>query len=237
MSSQIAMSQFWGTGGGFAGGLGGFGCGGQVQHFGSECYQPKTGQGVVICVAQGSSQYTNAGYFGDYGAYLAVDGQLSPGNSGFYHSNLEGYPWLKIMLRKPDNSDYEPQDITRLVIYQRCDANELYHRTAFEIKWSEEPGSGDISKEVFPSPRLVGGKYCATTNQVFFTGGTQFTVLCQPKAVAVKEIFISKTTLHSHGNGWPGFAGNQWNSYTGSAPAQNSAWPVAFLMINEVTLY
>ena len=162
---------------------------------------------------------------------------MSPGNSGFYHSNLEGYPWLKIQLRKPDNTDYEPQDITRLVIYQRCDANELYHRTAFEIKWSEEPGSGDFSKEVVASPRLVGGKYCATTNQVFFTGGTQFTVLCQPKAVAVKEIFISKTTLHSHGNGWPGFAGNQWNSYTGSAPAQNSAWPVAFLMINEVTLY
>ena len=194
-------------------------------------------QFCVFNLAQGSSQYANAPFFGDYGAYLAVDGQLSPGNSGFYHSNLEGYPWLKIQLRKPDNSDYEPQDITRLVIYQRCDANELYHRTAFEIKWSEEPGSGDFSKEVVPSPRLVGGKYCATTNQVFFTGGTQFTVLCQPKAVAVKEIFISKTTLHSHGNGWPGFAGNQWNSYTGSAPAQNSAWPVAFLMINEVTLY
>ena len=52
MSSQIAMSQFWGTGGGFAGGFGGFGCGGQVQHFGSECYQPKTGQGVVICVGK-----------------------------------------------------------------------------------------------------------------------------------------------------------------------------------------
>ena len=52
MSSQIALSQFWGTGGGFAGGFGGFGCGGQVQHFGSECYQPKTGQGVVVCVGK-----------------------------------------------------------------------------------------------------------------------------------------------------------------------------------------
>jgi len=231
-SSHIAIGQYFGTGGGF----GGFGCGGQVQHFGSECYQPKTGQGVVVCVAQGSSQYTNAPFFGDYGSYLAVDGQLSPGNSGFYHSNLEGYPWLKIQLRKPDNSDYEPQDITRVVIYQRCDANELYHQTAFEIKWSEDVTDAP-AKAVIPTPRLVGGKYCATTRQVFFTGGTQFTVICQPKAVAVQEIYISKTTLHSHGNGWPGFAGNQWNSYTGSAPAQNSAWPVAFLMINEVTLY
>ena len=52
MSSQIALSQFWGTGGGFAGGFGGFGCGGQVQHFGAECYQPKTGQGVVVCVGK-----------------------------------------------------------------------------------------------------------------------------------------------------------------------------------------
>ena len=72
---------------------------------------------------------------------------------------------MKIQLRKPDNSDYEPQDITRLVIYQRCDANELYHSTAFEIKWSEDPDSGDITKGVFPSPRLVGGKYLQLPNR------------------------------------------------------------------------
>ena len=160
---------------------------------------------------------------------------MSPGNSGFYHSNLEPYPALRIQLRKPDNSDFEPKDVNRVEIFQRCDANELYHQTAFDIKWTDDPT--DNSKAVIPSPRLVGGKYCATTRQVFFTGGTQFTVMCQPKAVAAKDLYISKTTLHSHGNEWPGYAGNQWNSYTGSAPAQNSAWPVAFLMINEVTLY
>ena len=186
--------------------------------------------------AEGSSVYANAGYFGNYGAWQAVDGQLSPGNSGFYHSNLQGYPWLKIQLRKPDNTDFEPKEITRIDVFQRCDANELYHQTAFEIKYSEDVTDAP-AKAVIPTPRLVGGKYCATTQQVFFTGGTKFTVVCRPKTAAAQEIYIGKTTMHSHGNGWSGFAGNQWNSYTGNAPAQNSAWPVAFLMINEITLY
>ena len=186
--------------------------------------------------ATSSSVYANAGYFGAYNPYLAVDGQLSPGNSGFFHSNLEPYPWLRIQIQKPDNSAPEPKDVSRVVIYQRCDANELYHQTAFEVKWSEDVTDAP-AKAVIPTPRLVGGKYCGTTRQVFFTGGTQFTLLCSPTAAAAQEIWISKTTLHSHGNGWPGYNGNQWNSYTGSAPAQNSNWPVAFLMINEVVLY
>ena len=183
----------------------------------------------------GSSVYTNAGYFGDYNAYLACDGSLSPGNSGFYHSNLEPYPALRIQLRKPDNSDFEPQTVNRVEIFQRCDANELYHQTAFDIKWSEDPT--DNSKAVIPSPRLVGGKYCGNTRQTFFTGGTKFLVPCAVPAAACKEVWIQKTTLHSHGNGWPNYNGNQWNSYSGNAPAQNSNWPVAFLMINEVVLY
>ena len=45
---QSVFGQFYGTGGGYAGY--GFGCGQQVQHFGSECYQPETGKGTVVCV-------------------------------------------------------------------------------------------------------------------------------------------------------------------------------------------
>ena len=188
-----------------------------------------------ILLATGSSVYANVGYFGDYNAYLATDGQLSPGNSGFYHSNLEPYPALRIELRKPDNSDFEPKDVSRVEIYQRCDANELYHQTAFDIKWTDDPT--DPAKAVVPSPRLVGGKYCSTTRQTFFTGGTKFIVACAVPAAAAKQIWIQKITLHSHGGGWPNYNGNPYNSYSGNAPAQNSNWPVAFLMINEVVLY
>ena len=68
-------------------------------------------------LATGSFVYTNVPFLGDYGAYYAVDGQLSHGNSGFFHSDLEGYPWLKIQLKLPDNSDFEPQDTIRVVTY------------------------------------------------------------------------------------------------------------------------
>ena len=146
---------------------------------------------------------------------------------------MEPYPSLRIQLRKPDDTDFEPKPITRVVIYQRCDANELYNRTDFEVKISEDPA--DAAKAVVPGPKLIGGLYCGRTSQTFFTGGTQFTVPCVAPAstTAAKQVWIRITTLHSHGGGWPNFAGNQWNSYTGNAPAQN----VAFLMINEVTLY
>ena len=125
------------------------------------------------------------------------------------------------------------KDVSRVEIFQRCDANELYHQTAFEVRWTDDVAANPV----VPSPRLVLGKICGTTRQYFFTGSTKFLVQCAVKAVAAKEVWITKTTLHSHGNGWPGYNGNQWNSYTGNTPAQNSAWPVAFLMINEVTLY
>ena len=188
---------------------------------------------VLYCIqGTGSSTYQNAGYFGDYRAFLAVDGQLSPGNSGFYHSNLETYPWLKIDIRKPDDSDYEPQTINRVQIYQRCDANEIYHQTNFEVRANDgNPGT------VYGSPRLVGGKFCGTYRAWFPTGGTSFTVPCPTPIASAKEVWIQNTTLHSHGGGWPNYGGGQWNSYTGNAPAQNSNWPVAFLMINEVVLY
>jgi len=230
--------QFGGFGGGGFGGFGGYGgCGSYVPTIGNECYQPKTGQGEVVCVAQGSSTYRNNGYYGDYNAYQAVDGQLAPGNSGFYHSNLEPYPTLRIQFRKPDNSDFEPIDLSRVVIYQRCDANELYHQTQFEIRYTTKKDMDD-GLGVYPSPRLVGGKICATTSQVFFTGGTQFTVPCIGGPIKdVVEIWIQKTTLHSQGAGWPNYNGNRWNSYSGNAPAQNSNWPVSFLMINEVVVY
>ena len=104
------------------------------------------------------------------------------------------------------------------------------------FKYSEDVTDAP-AKAVIATPRLVGGAYCSNTRQVFFTGGTKFTVFCFEKTKPAKEIYISKTTLHSHGNGWPGFNGNQWNSYTGNAPAQNSPWPVAVVMINEITLY
>ena len=71
-----------------------------------------------LLLAYGSSVYRNQGYNGDYNAYLATDGQLSPGNSGFFHSNLEPYPALQIQLRKPDNSDYEAKDVNRVEIYK-----------------------------------------------------------------------------------------------------------------------
>jgi len=233
---QSVYGQFFGGGGStFGGGFNGFGCGSYLPTVGNECYQPETGKGTVVCVATGSSVYANVGYYGDYNAYLATDGNLSPGNSGFYHSNLEPYPALRIELRKIDNSDYEPKDVARVEIYQRCDANELYHRTTFDIKWTDDPT--DPAKAVVPSPRLVGGKYCGNTQQTFFTGGTKFIVPCAVPAAAAKQIWIQKTTLHSQGNGWPNYNGNQWNSYSGNAPAQNSNWPVAFLMINEVVLY
>ena len=47
-SSQVILGQFWRIGEG----AGGYGCEGQVQHFGSECYQPKTGKGVLVCVGK-----------------------------------------------------------------------------------------------------------------------------------------------------------------------------------------
>ena len=188
-------------------------------------------------LATGSSTYRHAPFYGIYEAYTAVDGQLAPGNSGFYHSTLEPYPWLKIEFVKPDQVTAEPKDVARVEIYQRCDANELYHRTDFEVKISEDPT--DPAKAVTPTPKLIGGLYCGRTSQTFFTGGTQFTVPCIAPASTTdaKEVYIQKTTLHSHGGGWPNYAGNQWNSYTGNAPAQNSNWPVCFLMINEIVLY
>lgn len=45
---QSVFGQFYGTGGGYAGY--GFGCGQQVQHFGSKCYFAETGKGTVACV-------------------------------------------------------------------------------------------------------------------------------------------------------------------------------------------
>ena len=134
---------------------------------GYQCYQPKTGRGEVVCNAKGSSVYQNNGYFGDYGAYLAVDGQLSPGNSGFYHSNLEPYPSLQIQFLKPDLSDYEPVDVNRVVIYMPCDSNELYRQTNFEVRWTADP-AGDPIKH---TPRLHGGKMCRTTTRRIFAGG------------------------------------------------------------------
>ena len=157
---------------------------------------------------------------------------MSPGNSGFYHSTLEPYPALKIwFVDATQVTAVAAKDIARVEIYQRCDANELYHRTNFEIRTSEAGG------DIYPAPRLVGGKICASTAQGFTSGGTKFVVPCAAPPQKAKEVWIQKTTLHSHGGGWPGFNGNRWNSWTGSAPAQNSNNPVAFLMINEVVFY
>ena len=168
--------------------------------------------------AQGSSVYMRAPYFGDYSAYWAVDGQLSPGNSGFYHSSLEPYPSLKISFVKADQITPVDTGITlnRVEIYQRCDANELYHHTSFEIRGAHSPG------EIYRSPELVGGEICATTTQGFATGGIKFTVACTSPLENITEVWIQKTNLHSHGAGWPGFNGNRWNSWSGNSAAKNT---------------
>lgn len=133
---------------------------------------------------------------------------------------------------KPDLSDFEPKDITRVHVYQRCDANELYHQTGFDIRVNDgDPGT------VYPAPRLIGGKVCGTRTFGFFFGGTSFTVPCAAKIPAAKEVWIQKTTLHSHGAGWPNYGNGQWNGWNPGSPAQNSNVPAAFLMINEVVLY
>ena len=47
---QNAYAQ-WGSGG-FGGGWNGFGCGAYLPTIGSECYQPETGKGTVVCVCK-----------------------------------------------------------------------------------------------------------------------------------------------------------------------------------------
>ena len=125
---------------------------------------------------------------------------------------------MKIDLKKGDNSDYLAKPVARVEVYQRCDANELYHQTSFDIRGTDDQAATPL----YPTPRLVGGKPCRTTNQLFFTGGTKFTVPCIIPIMDAKEIWIQKTTLHSHGVGWSNYNGNQWNSYSGNAPTQNS---------------
>merc|ERR1719454_1734055 len=158
--------------------------------------------------ARGTSTYATAGYYGDYNAYLSVDGSLSPGNSGFYHTSLEPYPYLKIQLgdiTKPtDLTAFKEQDVKRIEVYSRVDANELYHKTAFTV---------DNMK------------------------GTRIINTCKFTPADFNEVWIQKTTQHSHGGGWPNYNGNRWNSYSGNAPAQNSNLPTNFIIINEVVLY
>jgi len=210
----------------------GFGCGANLPTIGNYCYQPVQ-DGTVVCRATGSSVYRHNGFPGDYNAYLAVDGFLSPGNSGFYHSHYEAYPWLKIDIMKPDLSDFEPKEIKRVQVYQRCDANELYHPTSFDVRVNDgDPGT------VYAGPRLVGGKVCGTRTFQFGFGGTSFTIPCAAPIPDAKEVWIQKTTLHSHGAGWPGYGCGQWNNWCGGGtPAQNSNVPACFLMVNEVVLY
>merc|ERR1711894_201532 len=80
---------------------------------------------------------------------------------------------------------------TRVVVYQRCDANELYHQTTFDVKISKDPATP--ADAIIPSPRLVGGVYCGNSRQLFFTGGTQFTVPCSSTAMAADGQIITET--------------------------------------------
>ena len=73
----------------------------------------------IFILAAGVSVYANVSFLGDYDAYHAVDGRLSPENSDFFHSDLEVDPCLRIQLKLPDNSDFEPHDILEVVMYQR----------------------------------------------------------------------------------------------------------------------
>ena len=187
---------------------------------------------ISLYIATGSSVYRHNGFPGDYNAYLAVDGFLSPGNSGFYHSHYEAYPWLKIDSMKADLSDFEPKEIKRVQVYQRCDANERYHPRSYEVRVND----GD-PETIYAAPRLVGGKICGTRTFQFGFGGTSFTIPCATPISDAKEVWIQGTTLYSHGQGWPGYGSGQWNNWNGNSPAQNSNVPCNFLAINEVVLY
>ena len=140
---------------------------------GNECYQPATGRGEVMCVATGSTVYQDPYGFGNYDASLAVDGQISTGNSGFYHSNLEHYPYLRIQFRKPDDSDYfAPIDLSKVVIHQRCNyAEEVYHQTQYEIRYTTKKDLDNYGQRVHANSKLFGGKLCAITSPVLITGG------------------------------------------------------------------
>ena len=100
---------------------------------------------------------------------------------------------------KPDRSDFEPKEIKRVQVYQRYDANELYHLASYVVKVNDDPGT------VFPAPRLVGGKVCGTRTFQFGFGGTSFMIPCAAPILDVKEVWIQRTTRHSHGQGLPGY--------------------------------
>ena len=54
------------------------------------------------------------GNIATYGPQLAVDGKIATGNTGFFLSSTEDYPWLQIKLSSP-------QALTGLVIVNRAD--------------------------------------------------------------------------------------------------------------------
>ena len=81
-------------------------------------------------------------------------------------------------------TDYLAKPVARVEIYQRCDANELYHQTTFDIRGNEDQAVTPL----YAAPRLIAGKVCSTTSQVFFSGGTKFTVPCPTPIPDVKEI-------------------------------------------------
>lgn len=237
------FAQYYGNGGyNYYGGYGGPSCSQSLPNvMGDWCVALTAEQDpatAIMCFAIPSSVYQDPNHIGDYGPWNAVDGYLAPDNSGFFHSNYDTYPWLIIQffdaavsppVAKEGSTD---PGITHIDVYQRCDANELYHRTQFDAWYGEEHGK--IS--TFNSPLLSGGKRFGVQNVQMYTSGTKFTISAANRMAVktAKEVGIQKRTLHSHGRGWPNYNGNNMNRYSGNAPAQNSNVPAAFLMVNEI---
>jgi len=206
------------------GSIGFGGCRSSLPTKGNQCHM-QFQDNTVFCRAEGSSTLRHANGNVNYQAYLAVDGQLAGGNHGFFHSSLESYPWLKISFMQGDQRTPKPMTVTRVEIYQRCDATELYHQTNFDIRGTDDQETTPL----YAGPRLTGGKICSR-NQVQSTGDTKFTFPCRTPIEAAKEIWIQKTTVPMYGAGWP-------NSARGNGGGRRSNVPVSFLMINEVVVF
>lgn len=209
--------------------------------YANQCYQPETGKGTVICKAEASSEYWGIPH-GVFSAAHAVDGSFAQGNDGFYKSQLELYPTLRIQLRKPDDSDFTLFDpvVKRVEIYLRCDANMIFEQAIYEVRMSVDPT--DNVEAVIHAPRLKGGIFCGRTVYNIGKHGGKLTINCDPETrdKYIKEVWIQKMVIGPNSI-YPTFNQNQWNSYTGKPADKTKTNFVGVspttLEINEVLIY